>query len=186
MYVKIALRPSCTRLRRPEILKLSPRIVLLWIGTNNFQASQPVCAIEAGLRAVLEQIKIDWPEAKIITLPLLPQGAQFDFRPADLTELNGDMPYIVSGLGGVAKINNNALTCGDFRLPMRDFSLLRCAPDQWPQCVNYAADHIHVTSFGYRLILDGLVAEYKRLGLGRGGTADGEGDLPTSEPHRGP
>jgi lysophospholipase L1-like esterase len=81
--------------------RLSPRWVVLFIGTNNLGAGAPVCAIVLGIRQTVHAVSVVWPRAAIILMTIPPRGPGGQFRDADRVAVNGalnDLPARVPGL----------------------------------------------------------------------------------------
>jgi lysophospholipase L1-like esterase len=66
------------RLQRIELKRARPRMIVLWLGTNNLSADMPDSpeAVMRGIQAAIKTIKNASPETKIILLSLLPTVLQ--------------------------------------------------------------------------------------------------------------
>ncbi|TNM85041.1 platelet-activating factor acetylhydrolase IB subunit alpha2 [Takifugu rubripes] len=70
------------RLQNGELENIRPKVVVLWVGTNNYQHTAEQVA--GGILAIAELLRSRFPKAKIIVLSLLPRGE----RPNPLREKN--------------------------------------------------------------------------------------------------
>ncbi|GAB5559614.1 MAG: hypothetical protein SynsKO_12610 [Synoicihabitans sp.] len=67
------------RIEQGELDKISPRVVVLMIGTNNL-ASNDVAGIVAGNRRIVDLIQEKLPNAKILLLGVFPRGPRNNWR----------------------------------------------------------------------------------------------------------
>jgi lysophospholipase L1-like esterase len=127
------------RLASPEWSKLKPTNVVIILGTNNLGAHDSPCAVIAGLKKVIERVKLIWPSTKIVFLEITPRGAAFLEYDSDRVEINA----AIRDLAGIKRINvDDEITCG------------------WEtagQCPNYKADNLHFSVLGYQLIFKHLI-----------------------------
>lgn len=67
------------RLQNGEIEKISPRLCVLLIGTNNTgHRMDPVLASTAGIAAIISELRLRLPESKILLLGIFPRSASPD------------------------------------------------------------------------------------------------------------
>lgn len=71
------------RLRNGEVEGLSPKLVTVMIGTNNLNVKRAPEGTAAGVLAIVEEVRVRMPEAKVLLLGVFPRGEQPDdpFRP---------------------------------------------------------------------------------------------------------
>jgi len=65
------------RLQHGEIDRISPKVLVLMIGTNNtgqLDGKQPATATAAGVKAILNEIRTRCPQTKILLLGVLPRS----------------------------------------------------------------------------------------------------------------
>ncbi len=75
------------RLQHGEIEGLSPRVVVLLIGTNNAgHREEPSDETAAGIRAILDELRERLPEAKVLLLAIFPRDMQPDGKYRQLTD----------------------------------------------------------------------------------------------------
>lgn len=77
------------RLQNGELENIRPKVVVLWVGTNNYQHTAEQVA--GGILAIAEMLHSRLPKAKIIVLSLLPRGE----RPNPLREKNATVNGLV-------------------------------------------------------------------------------------------
>uniref|UniRef100_A0AAZ1WX61 Platelet-activating factor acetylhydrolase IB subunit alpha2 n=1 Tax=Oreochromis aureus TaxID=47969 RepID=A0AAZ1WX61_OREAU len=70
------------RLQNGELENIRPKVVVLWVGTNNYEHTAEQVA--GGILAIAELLTTRLPKAKIVVLGLLPRGE----RPNPLREKN--------------------------------------------------------------------------------------------------
>jgi lysophospholipase L1-like esterase len=68
------------RVEHGELDKVKPRLVVLLIGANNVESNTPLEVAE-GVKSILDRIRSRLPEAKVLLLGVLPQGASRDPTP---------------------------------------------------------------------------------------------------------
>lgn len=118
------------RLRAPELAALSPRHVVVMIGTNNLASGDEPEAITAGIVAVARAIERLWPEAAILTVEIPPCGPDFAFNARQRLAANRGTSARLQTL------NVDQEMTGGFD----------------PNSPNYHADRIHFSEEGYRLL----------------------------------
>jgi lysophospholipase L1-like esterase len=127
------------RLASPEWSKLKPTNVVIILGTNNLGAHDKPCAVIAGLKKVIERVKLIWPSTQVVFLEITPRGAAFLEYNGDRVEINA----AIRDLAGIKTINvDDEITCG------------------WQtagQCPNYKTDNWHFSALGYQLIFKHLM-----------------------------
>ncbi|CAJ1064190.1 platelet-activating factor acetylhydrolase IB subunit beta [Xyrichtys novacula] len=122
------------RLQNGELENIRPKVVVLWIGTNNYEHTAEQVA--GGILAVAQLITSRLPKAKIIVLGLLPRGE----RPNSLREKNAVVNgYLCSWLPRLGQAQFLDVG-GDFIHSDGTIS---------PQDM---FDFLHLTSTGYRAI----------------------------------
>jgi beta-glucosidase len=77
---------------------VAPEVVVLLIGTNNLALGHSPADTAAGVAAVVDQIQVQLPQARILLLGLLPRGEAPDdpFRPA-IAEVNRRIAGLADG-----------------------------------------------------------------------------------------
>jgi platelet-activating factor acetylhydrolase IB subunit beta/gamma len=76
------------RLNDLPLSRVSPKTVVVILGTNNLREKDAPCDIYTGISAVVAKTKIAWPKADVIVTQILPRGKDFAFRRADRIALN--------------------------------------------------------------------------------------------------
>ena len=66
------------RLDHTALANLSPKLVVLLIGTNNLTEGDSPADVAAGVQAVLQTLERNYPGAKILLMGVLPRGAAAD------------------------------------------------------------------------------------------------------------
>lgn len=133
------------RLRHGEFEGVSPKVVVLMIGTNNLGLNKPE-EIAEGIRAICAEIRERSPKTKILLLAVFPRGQKPDGMRARVGELNA----LIAKLDG-----QNGITFLDigekFLNPDRTIS---------PEIMN---DYLHPTAKGYEIWAEAMEPTLKRL-----------------------
>lgn len=77
------------RLQNGELENIKPKIVVLWVGTNNH--SNTAQQVAGGIEAIVSLINERQPQAKVVVLSLLPRG----MKPNPLREKNAQVNKIL-------------------------------------------------------------------------------------------
>jgi lysophospholipase L1-like esterase len=124
----------------------SVETIVLWIGSNNVQAGDSACAIEAGFDEILNITRSYWPNAQLIALPILPRGA--DFSTGDKQRLITNAALRVKLSSDLLKIEDRDITCGQYGNKLAK-GVLQCDVSKWLTCENFLPDNTHLTDSGY-------------------------------------
>ncbi|KAM9383784.1 platelet-activating factor acetylhydrolase IB subunit alpha2 [Pholidichthys leucotaenia] len=119
------------RLQNGELENIRPKVVVLWVGTNNH--GHTAKQVAGGIFAIVELITSRLPKAKIVVLGLLPRGEQ----PNPLREKNADVNNFLRSwlpqLGQAQLLDvSKAFVHSDGRISQQDMF-----------------DYLHLTSAGY-------------------------------------
>ncbi|KAM6907295.1 platelet-activating factor acetylhydrolase IB subunit alpha2 [Xenentodon cancila] len=122
------------RLQNGELGNIRPKVVVVWVGTNNHQHTAEQVA--GGILAIAELLTSRLPKAKIIVLGLLPRGE----RPNPLREknatVNGLLRSWLPQLGQAQLLDvSREFVHSDGTISSQDMF-----------------DYLHLTSGGYRII----------------------------------
>ncbi|KAM3830702.1 platelet-activating factor acetylhydrolase IB subunit alpha2 isoform 3-T3 [Vipera latastei] len=74
------------RLKNGELENIKPKVIVVWVGTNNHENTAEEVA--GGIEAIVRLINTQQPQAKIIVLGLLPRGE----KPNPLRQKNSKVP----------------------------------------------------------------------------------------------
>ncbi|XP_032905832.1 platelet-activating factor acetylhydrolase IB subunit alpha2 [Amblyraja radiata] len=77
------------RLENGELENIKPKVVVLWVGTNNHEHSAE--EVVGGIEAIVQLINGHQPQAKVLVLSLLPRGE----KPNPLREKNGQVNQLL-------------------------------------------------------------------------------------------
>lgn len=140
------------RLKNDEesLKKLSPKVAVILIGTNNTGHEQrPAADTTAGIKAVLNELQAVWPKTKLLVLSVFPRGE----GPEDkLRKLNDEINV------EVAKLADNK------KIFVQDISASFMAPDgTLPKEI--MPDKLHLSGQGYELWAKAIDPKLKELGL---------------------
>jgi lysophospholipase L1-like esterase len=140
------------RLKNDEenLKKLSPKVAVILIGTNNTGHEQrPAADTTAGIKAVLDELQAIWPKTKLLVLSVFPRGE----GPEDkMRKLNDEINV------EVAKLADNK------KIFVLDISSSFMAPDgTLPKEI--MPDKLHLSGQGYELWAKALEPKLKELGL---------------------
>ncbi|XP_076025004.1 platelet-activating factor acetylhydrolase IB subunit alpha2 [Genypterus blacodes] len=122
------------RLQNGELENIRPKVVVLWIGTNNYEHTAEQVA--GGILAVAQLLTSSLPKAKVVVLGLLPRGE----RPNPLREkneaVNGFLRSWLARLGRAQYLDAcPGLVHSDGTISQQDMF-----------------DFLHLTSHGYRTV----------------------------------
>lgn len=133
------------RLRNGEIDGISPKVVVVMIGTNN-AGINTVEEIAAGITAICEELYLRLPRTKILLLGIFPRGAKPDAMRLKLAAING----LISELDG--KRNVSYLDIG--RVFIESDGAIS------PSIMN---DYLHPTAAGYERWAEAMEPVLKKL-----------------------
>jgi beta-glucosidase len=129
------------QLQQGELNGLGPRDVVLMVGTNNVYLGQTAEQVAGGIAAVVQQVRADLPEAKILLLGILPRGQAPNPLRATISQVNeriaqlDDGEYVHYLDAGSAFLNKDQTISRDI---------------MW--------DYLHLTGKGYHLLGQVIVA----------------------------
>lgn len=87
------------RIQDARYAKLSPRTVLLMIGTNNLGYGDKICAIRDGIQRIVGHIDTVWRRPRLVVVGILPRGKRSSFRDDERMQLNGELEALVRRRG---------------------------------------------------------------------------------------
>ncbi len=107
------------RLQNGEIAGLSPKVVVLMIGTNNTgHRRDPFEVTLGGIRLIVEELRKQLPEAKVLLLSIFPRGETAEDPLRRLNEsINSQLPRLADGRFVFHLDINEAFLNEDSRLP---------------------------------------------------------------------
>ncbi|XP_061753728.1 platelet-activating factor acetylhydrolase IB subunit beta isoform X2 [Nerophis ophidion] len=122
------------RLQNGELENIRPKIVVVWVGTNNHEHTAEQVA--GGILSIAKLLTSRLPKAKVVVLGLLPRGE----RPNPLREKNaGINNFLRSWLSGLAQAQfldvSGQFVHSDGTISLQDMF-----------------DFLHLTSTGYRMV----------------------------------
>ncbi|KAF7205952.1 platelet-activating factor acetylhydrolase IB subunit alpha2 [Nothobranchius furzeri] len=122
------------RLQNGELENICPKVVVLWVGTNNYEHSAEQVA--GGILAIAQLLTSRLPKAKVVVLGLLPRGE----HPNPLREKNSAVNKLLRSwlprLGQAQLLDlSGELVHSDGTVSSQDMF-----------------DYLHLTSAGYRLV----------------------------------
>ncbi len=114
----------------------SPARVVIFLGTNNLSAGDAPCAIAAGMAAVIDSIRKQWPDTSVSILSVPPRGADLRFRENERIATNAELKKLAS-------LQPRTVFFDDWE----DFACGRSLP-----CDNYSSDMLHLSQKGYSVL----------------------------------
>ncbi|XP_055780797.1 platelet-activating factor acetylhydrolase IB subunit alpha1-like isoform X1 [Salvelinus fontinalis] len=133
------------RLSNGELAHISPKVVVLWVGTNNHgHTAEQICG---GIMAIVQLIKDKLPKAYTLVLGVLPRGKM----PNSLRERNAQVNKLVQE--AVSSLPHASLLNVDPGLVHSDGSISH--QDLY--------DYLHLTPQGYQAVCQPLHAHLKGL-----------------------
>jgi lysophospholipase L1-like esterase len=133
------------RLRHGEIEGISPKLVVVMIGTNN-TALNTAPEIAAGITAICDELHVRLPQAKILLLGIFPRGAKPNPGREKVSEVNRLIAQL-EGRGNVTYLDLGHV------FVEADGSIL-------PEVMN---DYLHPTEAGYERWASAMEPTLKRL-----------------------
>lgn len=127
------------RIGQGEVDGLSPGVVVLLIGTNNLSGNTPE-EIAAGVKAIVNTLKVKLPETKILLLGVFPRGE----KPNPLRERIAELNARIAGLDDGGK-TVKYLDIGHHFLS-----------DDGTIAKDVMPDALHLTRKGYRIWADAM------------------------------
>jgi lysophospholipase L1-like esterase len=142
------------RLESSLMQKLSPEIVLLFLGTNNLRATS-ACSIAAGITAAIDRLHALWPNAIIYSMTIAPRGPLFQDSESDRIAINAALKELPSKYSFLKVVSgyDDVITCNTRQLSITQQILPSFFPDS---CANYRPDNLHLTDQGYAVLGDYL------------------------------
>jgi lysophospholipase L1-like esterase len=133
------------RIEHGEIEGISPRVVVLMIGTNNSHSSS-ADQIAAGITAIVKELRKRLPETKVLLLGVFPRSQNPDAVRAKLVEVNRQIAKLDDGS------NVTYLDIGKAFLNSDGTISKEIMPD-----------YLHLTPRGYRIWADAMEPTLWRL-----------------------
>jgi len=133
-----------------NLKKLSPKVAVILIGTNNTGHQQrPAAETTGGIKAVLDELHAIWPQTKLLVLSVFPRGADANDK---LRKLNDEINV------EVAKLADNKT------IFVQDISSSLMQPDG-TLSKEIMPDLLHLSPKGYELWAAAIEPKLKELGL---------------------
>ncbi|XP_013875943.1 platelet-activating factor acetylhydrolase IB subunit gamma [Austrofundulus limnaeus] len=133
------------RLSNGELDNISPKVVVLWVGTNNHgHTPEQICG---GIMAIVQLIHNKLPNAHTLVLGLLPRGKM----PNPLRERNAKVNKLVQD--ALSSVPHGSFLNVDPGFVLSDGSISH--QDMY--------DYLHLTSHGYQAVCEPLHAHIKSL-----------------------
>ena len=87
------------RIRQGELDGLRPKNIVLLIGTNNFghRANEAPEDVFLGIQAIVDELRLRQPQARVVLLPLFPRGKQENAAWRGGRETNKLLPRLCDG-----------------------------------------------------------------------------------------
>ncbi|XP_040281921.1 platelet-activating factor acetylhydrolase IB subunit alpha2 [Bufo bufo] len=119
------------RLQNGELENIKPKVIVLWVGTNNYENTAEEVA--GGIEAIIKLINTLQPQAKIIVVGLLPRGE----KPNPLREKNAQVNQLLRSW--LPRLPGVQLLDADFGFVHSDGAISR----------HDMFDFLHLTAAGY-------------------------------------
>lgn len=68
------------RVTAGELDRMSPRIIVILIGTNNLSRGDPPQAVATGIRRLIDEVRLRQPSAHVLLMAILPREREFSDR----------------------------------------------------------------------------------------------------------
>lgn len=152
------------RLTAPGLRSLSPKLVVIMIGTNNLGSADPACAVAAGILRIVDDVAALWPTADVLVFPVLPRGFLF----SDYTDRIGEVDRLLN-LGISQRPSTvrlvrppDLLTCG-IRAARPAGTIAPDVKALLPACGYFSADWLHLRPAAYPLLGAAVMSAWTRL-----------------------
>lgn len=137
------------RIHNSKLKDAQPSTVVLMIGVNNLLDGAASCAVIAATTNIITDIRIMWPNAKIIQIGILPFGENFLRRDDDRLKVNASVKSFGEKLPNYSFIEpGDTLTCGP-RVPPSGISTYLPSWLYSDHCPNWQSDNLHLAEGGY-------------------------------------
>ena len=138
------------RMRNGELAGFETRLIILMLGTNNLRRHSPA-EIADGDRLIVEEFRMQQPQAKVLVLGVFPRGAEpEDERRAQIRELNGYLAELADEEGVFFLDIGEAFLAPDGTLPE-----------------SVMPDALHPSAEGYQIWADAINETVSELLEGR-------------------
>jgi lysophospholipase L1-like esterase len=136
------------RLDDPVMAALKPRAIVLLVGVNNFfHCTDTTEQTFAGIRQVVDQLRSEYPDARILLNAVLPYGEpQEEFKRVQVRELNRMVATLADGKHVVYRDYGARLLQADGTISH-----------------DIMADNLHPTPKGYRIWADAMLPDIESL-----------------------
>lgn len=136
------------RLDDPVMAKLKPRAIVLLIGVNNFfHCADDTEQTFAGIRKVVQTLRHEYPDARILLNAVLPYGeAQDESKRAQVRDLNRMVATLADGEHVVYRDYGPRFLQADGTIS-----------------TDIMADHLHPTAKAYRIWADAMLPDIEGL-----------------------
>lgn len=144
------------RLSQMNLKDYDPKFVVLWIGTNNLR-TDPGCAISEGIVEILNILRDNWQDSKVIVIETPPRGMDFSaYMPQRLAMYDAAKEKYADQ--DVVFINvDDALTCGGMRAFSEEYrEKSKVFRKVASPCPTYKNDLLHLTKDAYVIMSDVL------------------------------
>jgi len=135
------------RFQNGELDGISPKLIVLLIGTNNSACGHKPEDIALGIRTILDTIKAKCAKSKVLLLQILPRGDDANFAAS-----NAAANVLI------AKFDDGGKT-----VEVLDISAKFKGADGKLIDANYAEDHLHLSAKGYEEFAAAIAPEIKKL-----------------------
>lgn len=124
------------RLEHAEWCRISPRNVVLMIGSNNLARGDCSFHIVSGISLLVQRIRSTWPRARIYLVTIPPRGAGGSLRPNERSAINTTLRFHARAWNARWINADEAVSCSG--------------------C--YQPDHVHLTPIAYSALAGKIVA----------------------------
>lgn len=149
------LQNVLARLSEIRALQPSPRLVVLWVGTNNVAGRDVPCVVAMGISHLIADVRSLWPEARLLVLDIFPRGKELlEFQVA--RNVVNSALYAGQMTGGYRLLSfGDDLLCSRTKFGASKKSIQLENPNSF-SCSNFQADNIHLSVDGYNALTVGL------------------------------
>jgi lysophospholipase L1-like esterase len=143
------------RLQSGTLAEISPREVVVLIGTNNLGNTKP-CAVIAGFRDILAKVDQLWPAASLSVFGILPRGHDFNDYDKDRLEINAAIRQMAADGGSRFLDVDDRISCGLYGKVSDPFPFNILPWRGPPRCNSYKDDELHIVDLGYQRLSEAL------------------------------
>jgi lysophospholipase L1-like esterase len=85
------------QLQSGELKGISPRVIVLQIGTNNVGIGQTADQVSQGIATIVQELRVQFPQSKVLLVGIFPRDPTPDALRATITQINASISSLADG-----------------------------------------------------------------------------------------